>query len=326
MSRILVLALCLVAFTLQPAFAVHKFVKNTQKLGILSITFEKAGGDKPVNLEVGAQVLAHAEALYTKSLSGLTEWTVIPAAEVAKMPGLDQLASVTGDAAVRAKLEKLAKQDNLPMEDDRIMKEALKAYMSFNMKRVEELRGEAVDQTLKEMQQKVDTQVAHYQGLPGLPVIPRSLFSGVYSESKLAPKQWELIGENLREKISAFCEQNGLDAVAIYTIRAEAGHVGDVFVIFDNRTDGHIKANATVQLLHKEGGKLNVDLGDPRMDDLAPFEMNVSIYEGKGAEAAKPENIHFGAPDNEPLIEFKKLIDTTDEKLTKKLKKELKIK
>ena len=59
---------------------------------------------------------------------------------------------------------------------------------------------------------------------------------------------------------------------------------------------------------------------------LAPFEMNVSIYNGSGAKETIPANIDLDAPNGEPLVEFKKIVDTTAKRLDKKLRKKLKLK
>ena len=54
--------------------------------------------------------------------------------------------------------------------------------------------------------------------------------------------------------------------------------------------------------------------------------MNVSIYNGSGAKETIPANIDLDAPNGEPLVEFKKIVDTTAKKLDKKLREKLKLK
>ncbi len=321
--KILGISLLLITTTTWAADG-NKFVKNTKRIGVLTVSISRVGDDRAANQSVRQAILEHANENFTAMLASLSDWEVVPAKEMAKLEGVNDLNKMSGSADVDKALNKLADQNQLPMEDDAIMKELMIAAMSMNMKKMNQLKEKAIVQTANEMQSKVDSTTKNRQALPGLPALSLGAVEGYFGDKTETQQQLKAIDKIFSDRVSEFCKKNNLDAVAIYYIAAEAGHVGDTFVSNSERTNGHVKANTSVRFIH-QNPKFSYNHGYPRMDDLAPFKLNTPIYVGVGHVAAIPENIDLADPKSETLTKFNGLVDDANKRLEKGLRKKLKL-
>jgi len=324
LAKILGIGLLLISASMSWAADGDKLVKNTKRIGVLTVSISRVGDDRVANQSVRQAILQHANENFTAMLTSLSGWKVVPAKEMANLEGINDLNVMSGAIDVQKALNKLADQNQLPMEDDAIMKELMLAAMSMNMKKMNQLKEKAIVQTANEMQSKVDATTKNRQALPGLPVLSLGAVEGYFGNKTETQEQLKAMDKIFEERVSAFCRKNNLDAVAIFYIAAEAGHVGDTFVSNGDRTNGHVKANTSVRFIH-QNPKFSYNYGYPRMDDLAPFKLNTPIYVGVGHLAAIPENIDLADPKSETLTKFNELVEDANKKLEKGLRKKLKL-
>lgn len=85
------------------------------------------------------------------------------------------------------------------------------------------------------------------------------------------------------KELAGLCSQLGVDAVIVLFILKDLESTGDFNVsIGGERTLGTMKFNPTMVIIDKSG-EVIYDRGVPTMDDLAPMNPAVPLYEGTGA-------------------------------------------
>jgi hypothetical protein len=151
----------------------------------------------------------------------------------------------------------------------------------------------------------------------GLIVASRSAF--VPEEG--GPKQDPAVQQVMLQQAGKLCMALGSDAVAFVQFRATIDHPRPAtFIVTEGRTDGALTMAATLVVVDKTG-RIIVDLGQARPDDVTRMRDLLPLYKGAGKDAVKDENIDLGDPKKKVAQAFSGLIEETTADLMEAFKK-----
>jgi hypothetical protein len=123
------------------------------------------------------------------------------------------------------------------------------------------------------------------------------------------------------QQAGKLCIALGADAVAFAEFRASIDRPRPAtFIVTDGRTDGALTMAATLVVVDRTG-RIIVDLGQARPDDVTRMRDLLPLYKGAGKDAVKDENIDLGDPKKKVSQGFSGLIEETTADLMEAFKK-----
>ncbi|HEY5653139.1 MAG TPA: hypothetical protein VIR63_02075 [Pontiella sp.] len=297
----------------------HEAVAQIKKAALISVTITDIADDKAHNKKFTKTAAEHAVTTYTKELQKLGLWTLVPAPGIQELK--DEISNLAESPITQNVLMELANKDQLPGEvDPMLMAQAVKAYF-MDKAQLETIKQKMVSDVAKQVQDGIHAVQNRLVSPDNLACIPYSLYLGFIDQTELQKTANTILEQILQN----YCKKHQLDGIVTVFIDSDKGEPKDIRMITGgNRVLSSFKINPTM-VVRTASGKVAMNMGSPRMDDLAPMKLAMPIYIGDKSERELITNIRLdlASPDGKTAEAYHELIDKTAGKLMIRIREAL---